>query len=217
MPNFEKEFEFDINNAIEYYKGMEDNFERSSQIYKTDKEFVSAIVFPELVRYSIYKDFFETKVLEFYYVRDGVEAANFSIGIFQMKPSFIEQLEAEVFRQKELKNKYQALLQYESGQLQEVRKERLSRLQDEKWQIVYANCFFSLMELKFKDIEFKSNKNKLQFYASAYNHGFNCSEEEIRKWISIKSFPNGYGHEKSQYCYTEVAAYFYEKLRNTEL
>jgi len=215
--DFESEYRFEIINAEEHYRSIRSDINRQSLAYNTDSLMISAILSPELVRYSIYRDFFETKVLEFYYVRDGVQAADFSIGIFQMKPSFVEQLEAEVVKQKELKNKYDSLLQYEPEEIQAIRQERLNRLKNKTWQIRYANCFFSLMEIKFKKIVFKTNEDKLKFYASAYNHGFNCSEKEIRKWITIKSYPNGYGNEKSHYCYADVAVYFYRNFKNTKL
>lgn len=55
-----------------------------------------AIVSPELIRWTAFKDFFETTALELLYVKKGKTYADFSIGHFQIKPSFVEQLEAYV-------------------------------------------------------------------------------------------------------------------------
>ena len=47
-----------------------------------------SIVFPELVRYSALRDKMEITLLKTLYVNLGEDYANFSIGQFQMKPSF---------------------------------------------------------------------------------------------------------------------------------
>src|SRR5674476_1475160 len=51
-----------------------------------------AIVFPELVRYSALRDKMEITLLKTLYVNLGEDYANFSIGQFQMKPSFAEMI-----------------------------------------------------------------------------------------------------------------------------
>ncbi len=210
--SFEKEYNHEIKNAKLQFQKIEAEFVNQANKYGTDKSFVSAIIFPEIVRYSIYKDFFETKVLEYYYVRDGAKAADFSIGAFQMKPSFVEQLEVEVKKNPALK-KYNSITKFQSNDPQGIRSERIERLKNVVWQITYANCFCTMMDNKFQNINFSTTEKKLQFYASAYNHGFNCSANEINKWIKIKSYPNGYGNEKSNYCYVDVALYFYNELK----
>lgn len=59
-----------------------------------DARVVYSIVAPEIIRYVQIKDFFEVKSLEIGYVNNKVKnLSNFSIGYFQMKPQFIEQLE----------------------------------------------------------------------------------------------------------------------------
>jgi hypothetical protein len=51
-----------------------------------------SIIFPELVRYSALKDKMEITLLKTLYVNLGEDYANFSIGQFQMKPSFAEMI-----------------------------------------------------------------------------------------------------------------------------
>ena len=50
----------------------------------------TAIFFPELIRYSFIRDLLETTALEYLYIENGKNYADFSIGRMQMKPSFIE-------------------------------------------------------------------------------------------------------------------------------
>jgi hypothetical protein len=54
-----------------------------------------AVIFPELVRYSALRDKMEITLLKALYINLGEDYANFSIGQFQMKPSF-----AEIIREK---------------------------------------------------------------------------------------------------------------------
>ena len=54
-----------------------------------------AVVFPEIVRYSDLEDLIQIRALKVLYVQYGRKYADFSVGHFQMKPSFIEQLEAD--------------------------------------------------------------------------------------------------------------------------
>ena len=70
--------------------------------YKNEK---LAIVFPELLKYTLYQDLLETTALELIYTSYGKSYADFSIGYFQMKPSFIEDLEAETLKYSDLKSK----------------------------------------------------------------------------------------------------------------
>ena len=58
-------------------------------------ELAVAVVFPELVRYSALMDFMETTAVKALYQQKGVKGADFSIGRFQMKPSFVADLERQ--------------------------------------------------------------------------------------------------------------------------
>ena len=69
---------------------------------ETEATELAAILFPELIRYSVYKDFFETQALELLYIDYGKKTADFSIGRFQMKPSFAEAVEAYILAHEQL-------------------------------------------------------------------------------------------------------------------
>lgn len=55
-----------------------------------------AIVFPELIRYSALRDKMEITLLKSLYIYKGEDYADFSIGQFQMKPSFAEVIHRNV-------------------------------------------------------------------------------------------------------------------------
>src|SRR5664280_591993 len=59
-----------------------------------------AIIFPELIRYSSIRDIIETAALKSLYIQYGKNNEDFSIGQFQMKPSFAEDIEKEYIRWK---------------------------------------------------------------------------------------------------------------------
>ena len=96
-----------------------------------------AIVFPEILKFSIYKDIIETKALELIYVNYGKEQADFSIGYFQMKPSFIEKIELEIMNNDYLQREYYYLIEFNVEDEKSKRKERINRLSTIEWQLKY--------------------------------------------------------------------------------
>ena len=168
-----------------------------------------AIVFPELIRYSMVRDFFETSALEIFYVKNGKEAADFSIGPFQMKPSFIEELE-KISEQK----RPQIAKQIRIGEVDEKqsRKIRLERLKSLEWQILYLKSFISIYTEKENLFKLPSEKQVI-FIAHAYNHGISTSTEHLDTHNitdSNKYFPYGSKYPGKQYSYASIASYFFE-------
>lgn len=206
---FRENYHNEIRYAYFHYAKIKDQIISQSKKYHTDTSVVSAIVFPELIRYSIYKDFLETNLLEYLYIDYGSKASDFSIGLFQIKPSFVEQLEKEVAAQKEM-NRFSFITVFKSSDIKEIRSERLARLKSIEWQIEYVNCFYTLMEFKFGDINFPDIRDKIRFYSTAYNHGFNCSDSEIYVWENKKTFPHGYRSSRVNYSYSDISILFYD-------
>lgn len=60
-------------------------------------DLAKAIVFPEVIRYSVIRNKLELHGLFTLYVQYGERYSDFSVGYFQMKPSFARQLELDVF------------------------------------------------------------------------------------------------------------------------
>lgn len=206
---FEQSFKDDYSNAVSFLKSNKNNINKSCSFYKNSARFLSAIIFPELIRYSYFKDFFETTALELVYVKYGAKYADFSIGRFQMKPSFAEQVEAYCENDSLLSKKYR-ILSY-SGFLSSDKKrlQRISRLKSTNWQLVYLNCFINIVETKFTEIVWKNESEKVKFYASVYNCGINKPIIEIEKQSSKKLFPFGNGDPGNICSYSDVACDFY--------
>jgi len=173
---------------------------------------VLAVIAPELMRYRMFQNFIETKMLEKWYVDFGAEQADFSIGYFQMKPSFAEKLEEHLV---ELSSKHSIdfdHFKYTSNEEKEIRKERIERLKNFQWQLHYA-CLFHLVSAHcFDGLTFNSITDKIHFYATAYNLGFEKTIEEIKQWQSIEAFPYGRKFRFEQMAYGSLATHFYQSF-----
>ncbi len=84
----------DISLAIEFIKKKEWMLVQPDlKLTEEERWGAISIVLPELIRWNALQDIMETTALELLYVEKGKDGADFSIGYFQMKPSFIENLE----------------------------------------------------------------------------------------------------------------------------
>lgn len=163
---------------------------------------ILAIGFPEMVRHHLLQDFIETKVLEALYTRYGSTYADFSIGIFQMKPSFIENLEALVLRYK-LEKRHPILPKAQDSTAQ--RQERIQNLQDFGRQLRYLYAFYEVAQKHF-------GKTDIAFLASAYNLGLQASVAEIQAWQKVAAFPKGRGKGRIAFVYGQISLEFYEEF-----
>ena len=120
------QYERDIFDAVNLLKKENQTIEHVAANYDCDRLEVLSIVFPEVIRYSRFKDFFETKLLEQLYLLKGAAWADFSIGFFQMKPSFVEDLEYHVKYLSSIKNQFAEIISYEEIGEESIRKERIN-------------------------------------------------------------------------------------------
>ena len=200
-------FDGDYNNAIKY---MTENKLLQTKILADNgikPEILLPVIFPERIRYSIVKDYFETEILEVVYVRYGAEYADFSIGDFQIKASFAEIIEAQIDESQELSKKY-SLLIIKAPDEKEERRVRTYRLQNTAYQLYYLSAFYDIVNSRF-DLTGKTVKEKIQFISSAYNHGFTDTKKEIERYSGLKFFPYGDKYPGEQYSYSDVALDFY--------
>ena len=166
-----------------------------------DPRVLVPVVFPEVLRYSLIRDRIETVGLETLYVSQGPAYADFSIGRFQMKPSFVESLERRL----------PALAAYDmAASARVVRAARVQRLRDQSWQVRYLSGFGSLIDSSFPRLDADA-VTRIRFVAAAYNSGFWRTREAILAAESWKLFPNGM-RGTSPYGYGDVAADFYDRI-----
>lgn len=178
------------------------------ELNENERVEIIAIAFPEIIRYNAFSDLIETTSNRLLYINGGKIASDFSIGIFQMKPSFVENLENYVANCKKLQ-------QYKNIQIriknqEKTREERINRLENFHWQLYYLKVFWAVMEEKYSHILFKNKIDKLRFYATAYNFGFQQPEKKIINYQKTKAFP--YGKDKTKAVrFADFSIDFYNK------
>jgi hypothetical protein len=208
-PDYKEIFGDDYDNAL---KIVERNSRWSDTLTKDglDPGFALAIIFPELIRYSSIADYIEVKGLEVLYVQYGRNYADFSVGLFQMKPSFAERIESDIIKYS-LINKFPSLssLKPELAETPVFRRERIIRLKDEYYQLLYLEAFIRIMDTLYPDPVFHSSDDKLIFYSTAYNTGYFKAEEVIREEITRERFYLGMVAASVKYSYSDISLSYF--------
>ena len=208
---FSREYAREFGSAVEYFHTSGFAAVTDSMQLSHSPEFVYSIVAPEVIIYSRMKDRIETHLTTILYISGGAQNGDFSVGRFQMKPSFVESVEHHVRRTPELRERYgyclvgRAIPRDEKAE----RTERMLRLMDDRWQIRYIAVVTEIIHSRFPDAEFGSAEEELAFYATAYNGGFLNSEGYIRSRTDLKLFPR---FSKRKYNYSSVSASVYREL-----
>lgn len=196
--------------SVAFYKKNLVHFKQYFNAFGINSDLAISVVFPEIIRYNRFRDFAETTALELAYVTGGSTVADFSIGRFQMKPSFIENLEAEIEKSSQLKLKFAKIVTYKANCTElERRKDRVARLKQSHWQSLYLACFITIANERFKR-EINSNPSEqLMILSSAYNLGLTASYPDLAKVSQQKTFPYG-SLSMGRFSYFDVANYFYQ-------
>jgi hypothetical protein len=166
-----------------------------------------AVVFPELIRYSAIRDKMEVTLLKALYVNLGEEYANFSIGRFQMKPSFAEAIHDKVPVLKgRIRNQFRGKIETE-----DIRKYRASVVKDleqPESQFLYLIAFLKICENVYPLKEMNEDR-RLRFLATAYNYSFLKSFDEVDKMTDKNFFYTSLIKAES-YSYADISAFWYK-------
>jgi hypothetical protein len=168
---------------------------------------VKAVVFPELIRFNSIQDKIETFALETLYVQYGKTYANFSIGPFQVKPSFAENIEIDllaVLGPQRMLQEYQ-LAANDTLSTESNRSKRVKRLKNPLYMTEYICAFFQRMEKTYPSLR---GGEKIRFFASAYNSDYRKSASEIRAFERKRFFQTGLGN-RPRYSYAAIAVYYF--------
>lgn len=202
---FGKDYDFALS-VIENEKWMTDSLEKDG----LDPEFALAVIFPELIRYSSIIDYIQVKALEVLYVQNGRDYADFSIGLFQVKPSFAERIESDMIKYG-LVDKFPSLsaLQPDTSVTINSRKERILRIKNEYYQLLYLEAFLRIMDILYPGLTNGESNDKLIFYASAYNTGYFKGEAIIREEMSKNRFHRGMVEPAIKYSYADISLNYF--------
>ncbi|MFZ1528073.1 MAG: hypothetical protein WAT19_04935 [Ferruginibacter sp.] len=213
--DFGKEFGGKIKSAQKKLTILDDKFAECSRIASQNPLFMQSLVLPEVMRYNSIKDGIEAESLRTLYVELGKDYANFSIGIFQMKPSFAEEVEIKTKARLSPSLQKELSLNYKQTTEEDIRAERVRRLQDEDWQLIYLTAFTCICNDIYANRKFESEKEKLQWYATVYNAGFDKTATYIAKKITEENFYLSRGMPEKKFRYAAIAAWYYQ-LKNKD-
>ncbi len=208
-PDFEKTFGSKAKKAKEKLQNLNASFELCSKLCSSSTLFMQSIVFPEVMRYNSIKDGIEAESLRTLYVQFGEEYANFSIGLFQMKPTFAVLVESKAKQLLPDSIFKELQLIYDQTDEEIIRAQRVERLQDNDWQLIYLTAFICICNQTCKQKIFITEKEKLQWYATVYNAGFNRTDEYITKKIKQDNFYLEQGMPGKKFKYAAIATWYY--------
>lgn len=194
--------------AKAFYFEHERLFENAARSAMLAPQLLFAIVAPELTQYSYLRNRLETYSLKMFYVQQGKDYSDFSIGVFQMKPSFVERLETFAANDSTLRVKYAACL-FAEPDGRAARVARIDRLNTVEWQLTYLSLFCEVVQKCFGNLSFASADEQLRFYASAYNCGFHKSEQQIKITDKKALFPH---FSRKKFRYSDIAMWFYREM-----
>jgi hypothetical protein len=171
-----------------------------------------AVVFPEIIRFKSLEDRIQVRALKVLYVQYGRKYADFSVGHFQMKPTFAEQIERDYNRLFSAEEKTAAeIVPFETGDSSRLRKERVVRLDDLHWQAQYLRLFMMVMRKRYEDQVFNDDLEKLRFYATAYTTGYAQGEKTIRRMMPTRHFHVQLFFPKTRYSYADIAVFYFNR------
>ena len=205
------EFEKEYREANAWLKQHQQLIQSKAGMHGISPKMLMAIVFPELIRYNAVYDFMETTALSILYVQSGARYADFSIGHFQMKPSFAEMVEQDA--EKLLDPATLKMLNLQRGVVDDEvqRRARINRLESIEGQMDYLVAFYRIMEQRTRSMKFNSDEEKLRYYATCYNCGYRKGAEEINRAMKQKSFYTGKFMTSPTYNYADISLDWYAR------
>lgn len=197
------------------------------RLFDVDPAIAESVVWPEMQLYCGMRDKLEASADYDSYV-SGIGNFDFSIGIFQMKPSFVEKLE-NAWMDSGFADFYD--LRFDVSDGASARGARLSRMGSGSWQVIYLAMFMRLLYRSYgsfddtgarlqEGIESLPVEDQVRLSATAYNRGCAWTDagcgsiEALRAHSDVVSFPRVIIRTSAtrQYCYATLAWEHYQTI-----
>jgi len=206
--NYKKVFGSDWTDAEQYVREHHEEWKQEFDLFGVDSRVAEAIVFPELIRYSMWQDEIERAAVNGLYVTKGMEGANFSIGRFQMKPSFAEEVE-QAWNRSSLSKEYG--FSFNLADNNEARRSRVRRLSTMQGQCRYLAIFIRLQQQRHPQLSQLTLKEQVRYLATAYNRSFSASWQSLCKMQHECHFHTDVIKTRNThfYCYADIAIAFF--------
>ncbi len=166
-----------------------------------------AVIFPEVVRFSIMRDNRDKAILKALYVNNGKKYAEFSIGILRMKPSFAEAVRQELSLVDD--SRLQKILSRRHSYMDERRYRAMitDELEDIRVQISYVTAYMLLYANK---PAMPEGEERIRLLAAGYNETPIMDAEGLRLKADEKLFGTDPVTEE-KYFYCDVALFWYRQ------
>lgn len=180
-----------------------------------DPDFVSAIVFPELMRYSQFSDAIEKNIDRLLHLFSN-EINSCSIGPMQMKPVFAVALERDLHADPELAAKFPMIDFNGEGESVSQRMKRIERLRKLDTQIYYLLAFIEICVKRY-GLEDSPVDYKIRIVSTAYNSGAGLGIKTLEEKSRRCSFPQGSRSALSKWIYWELGFDYYTLAKTSRL
>ena len=206
--SYPKVFGSDWTDAERFVTEHRGEWKQEFDLFGVDSRVAEAIVFPELIRYSMWQDEIERAAVNGLYVSKGREGADFSIGRFQMKPSFAEEVE-QAWNRSSLSKEYG--FSFNLADNNEARRSRIRRLSTMQGQCRYLAIFIRLQQQRHPQLSQLTLKEQVRLLATAYNRSFSASWQSLCKMQHERHFHTDVIKTRSTrfYCYADIAIAFF--------
>lgn len=203
------------------------SWQETWRTFDVDPLIAEAVVWPETERYRKLQDLMETAANYGSYITNG-KGPDYSIGIFQMKPSFVEELE-KAWMRSGLARKYE--LWFDTDDTATARRIRISRMRKEEWQVIYVGMFMRLLYASYGSFDKNGERTQdgletlpieeqVRLAATAYNRGCVWAApgygdlERLREHAAEKHFHYAVipSRHTRRYCYATLAWRHYKRI-----
>jgi hypothetical protein len=210
LTDYKKIFGSDWEKAEAFVTKNETWMKYLSEKYSVSYPMAVAVIFPELVRYSALRDKMEITLLKALYINLGEDYANFSIGQFQMKPSFAESVHQRVLL---LKGRFrnQLLEKAHYNDIKEYRSSIVKDLEQPESQFIYLIAFIKICGNIYL-LDEMNKEDRLRFLATAYNYSFEKSFDDVKNMTDKKFFYTTLVKTES-YSYADISAFWYNNYK----
>lgn len=209
--NYKQAFGSDYTWAVNWLEQNKAAIQKSADQFGIPAKELMAIVFPELIRYNTVFDAIEINSLKYLYVSEGKDYADFSVGYFQMKPSFAEMVEQDMAGLKDTlfiaRSKISGL--YNLADNEPNRKARIARITSIEMQVEYLCAFYKICEQKFVDKKFSSTTEKVRFFSTSYNAGYRRTYKSLQSFQGKKYYHTGKLFTSQRYNYADISIYYF--------
>lgn len=208
--NYAHVFGADWNEAMKYVQANRCQWKPTFDTFDIDCHLAEAIVFPELIRYSRWKDQIEQAAVTGLYVHGGKEKADFSIGRFQMKPSFAEQVESD-WNASDFATEYG--FSFDTRKNSDARRQRVKRLTDETWQYRYLALFVCLQIKRHPELKSASKEKQVKLLSTAYNRSYTATTAQLQRMAQQRHFHTDIiaTRNTQRYRYADIAWQYYRQ------